>query len=352
MSWVPLLLDWYDHHKRELPWRDSSDPYKVWVSEIMCQQTRVEAVKPYYYSWMDRFPTMEALANATEDEVVHAWQGLGYYSRARNLRLGAQDVVAHYNGRMPTTRKEVESIKGVGPYTAGAILSMAYQLPEVAVDGNVLRIYARLYNIDDDILSTTGKKRITTIVENTLPTDRPGDFNQALMDFGSAICIPKTPRCESCVLQKHCQAYILNRTSELPVRINKTKVKNIPLVVCLLRCDSGYVLHRRPRTGLLRSMWEFPTAEEAATVASGINTLVERFVQMGLSITIDDHPITTLKHVFSHRQWHMTVVSGEIHATSDKVKALLPDDYMWLEPTDFHTYPWAGPHGKLTVYCS
>ena len=166
-KWVPQLLAWYDVHKRELPWRDCGDPYKIWVSEVMSQQTRIEAMKPYYDNWMRLFPTLEELAKATEDEVVHAWQGLGYYSRARNLRLGVKDVVENYGGIVPRDRKTMESLKGVGSYTAGAVLSMAYNEPEVAVDGNVLRIYARLYRIFDDILSTKGKKAITAIVEET-----------------------------------------------------------------------------------------------------------------------------------------------------------------------------------------
>ena len=198
--WVRDLLDWYDHNKRDLPWRDSGDPYKVWVSEIMSQQTRIEAMKPYYETWMGLFPTLQDLAAASEEEVVHAWQGLGYYSRARNLRLGAQMVVADFDGRIPMDRKAMESLKGVGSYTAGAVLSMAYGQHQTAVDGNVLRIYARLYGITMDILSTAGKKAITAIVEDTLPYDRPGDFNQALMDFGSAVCIPKSPRCHDCPL--------------------------------------------------------------------------------------------------------------------------------------------------------
>lgn len=199
-KWVPQLLAWYDVNKRDLPWRDCGDPYKVWVSEVMSQQTRIEAMKPYYDNWMRLFPTLEDLAKASEDEVVHAWQGLGYYSRARNLRLGVKDVVENYGGIVPHDRKTMESLKGVGSYTAGAVLSMAYNEPEVAVDGNVLRIYARLYRIFDDILSMKGKKAITAIVEETLPHDRPGDFNQALMDFGSAVCIPKLHAVENVLL--------------------------------------------------------------------------------------------------------------------------------------------------------
>ena len=366
-SWVRHLLDWYDDNKRDLPWRDCGDPYKVWVSEIMSQQTRIEAMKPYYETWMTLFPSLEALAAASEEEVVHAWQGLGYYSRARNLRLGAQMVVNEYGGRVPTNRKAMESLKGVGSYTAGAVLSMAYGQHETAVDGNVLRIYARLYGIAMDILSTAGKKAITTIVEETLPYDRPGDFNQALMDFGSAVCIPKAPRCELCPLQSDCIAYVEKRTDSLPVRIVKTKVQTLSLVVGLMAWGDYYLLHRRPDQGLLRSMWEFPTVEGAKTIQEGLDSLAENLEKLlreagqkagletkNLRVCVKNKKVDELTHVFSHRKWLMKVYPGHIEATGlrpEALQAYLPDDWMLIKRQDFAKYAWAGPHGKLTVLC-
>lgn len=353
--WVRDLLDWYDHNKRDLPWRDSGDPYKVWVSEIMSQQTRIEAMKPYYETWMGLFPTLQALAAASEAEVVHAWQGLGYYSRARNLRLGAQMVVADFDGRIPMDRKAMESLKGVGSYTAGAVLSMAYGQHQTAVDGNVLRIYARLYGITMDILSTAGKKAITAIVEDTLPYDRPGDFNQALMDFGSAVCIPKSPRCQDCPLRANCLAYGEGQTDSLPVRIVKTKVKTIPVTVAILSLGPYYLLHKRPNQGLLQSMWEFPSLEGAKTIGEGLHAIkgqVEALLGPDAQVSIEPKKIHDLTHVFSHRKWLMKVYQGTIKGLDGAViKGGLPADWMLVPRQSFTDYAWAGPHGKLTELC-
>lgn len=371
-QWVSLLLDWYDHNKRDLPWRDCGDPYKVWVSEIMSQQTRIEAMKPYYANWMEQFPDLETLAQASEDQVVHAWQGLGYYSRARNLRLGVQEVVASYNGQVPRDRKAMESLKGVGAYTAGAVLSMAYGQREAAVDGNVLRIYARLYGVDRDILSTRGRKEITALVNETLPYDRPGDFNQALMDFGSVVCIPKVPRCSACPVSSFCQAFQTERTQELPVRIVKSKQKEIPLVVTILRYGSYYLLHKRPNQGLLRSMWEFPSVElpdmrvpnegmneEEKTKAltllcqRGFQHIEKRIADLHFTVDFEGIEVRRLIHVFSHRKWHMHVYRGELSSdlSMEELVKRLPLDWMLLSRADFAAYAWAGPHGKLTELC-
>ena len=365
-EWVKTLLSWYDANKRDLPWRKTKDPYRIWVSEIMSQQTRIEAMKPYYENWMEQFPTKEALAAADEDTVVKAWQGLGYYSRARNLRLGVREVMTKYGGEMPRTRKEVESLKGVGAYTAGAILSLAFNQREAAIDGNVLRVYARLYAVREDIMRTAGKKAIAALVEETLPYDRPGDFNQSLMDFGSSICIPKAPRCEGCPLRRWCQADALGIAAELPVRIVKKSVPIISVVTGLIRNEKGeYLLHRRPATGLLHSMWEFPNVEVPRNVTMqdkkdlplvGVEPLADEWRNKfkNASITWQSEAVTTLRHVFSHRCWDMEAYTAEFigddplsASTFDEASA----DWRWVLPEDFTDLPWAGPHGKLTVYC-
>lgn len=365
-EWVKTLLSWYDANKRDLPWRKTKDPYRIWVSEIMSQQTRIEAMKPYYENWMEQFPTKEALAAADEDTVVKAWQGLGYYSRARNLRLGVREVMTKYGGEMPRTRKEVESLKGVGAYTAGAILSLAFNQREAAIDGNVLRVYARLYAVREDIMRTAGKKAIAALVEETLPYDRPGDFNQSLMDFGSSICIPKAPRCEGCPLRRWCQADALGIAAELPVRIVKKSVPIISVVTGLIRNEKGeYLLHRRPATGLLHSMWEFPNVEVPRNVTMqdkkdlplvGVEPLADEWRNKfkNASTTWQSEAVTTLRHVFSHRCWDMEAYTAEFigddplsASTFDEASA----DWRWVLPEDFTDLPWAGPHGKLTVYC-
>lgn len=359
-KWTQDLLAWYDINKRELPWRGCGDPYKIWVSEIMSQQTRIEAMKPYYDNWMHLYPNMEALAKASEEEVVHAWQGLGYYSRARNLRLGVKEVVEEYGGQVPRDRKSMESLKGVGSYTAGAILSMAFNQREAAVDGNVLRVYSRLYHISDDILSTKGKKRITYIVETTLPYDRPADFNQALMDFGSAICIPKVPRCDCCPLQEHCLAYASGDAEQLPTRIKKTRVITVPMEVGLLSWKGYYLLHRRPDKGLLRSMWEFPTVEGIESHEDGQKKLSQLVGKLGFNLDLEGDIIREYTHVFSHRKWLMKGYRGILNYKGSlgvdvdvkSLQASLPPDWILLKRGEFADYVWAGPHGKFTDLCS
>jgi len=389
-TWTSTLLDWYDANKRELPWRENKDPYRIWVSEIMSQQTRIEAVIPYFENWMRLFPTPIDLIAASEDEVVRAWQGLGYYSRARNLQAGVREVVETYGGEMPRDRKLVEGLKGVGPYTAGAILSIAFNLPEAAVDGNVLRVYTRLYDIREDILKPLGKKLITHIVEQTLPQDRPGDFNQSLMDFGAMVCIPKSPRCENCPLQKSCASYKVGNQAELPVRIKKKEIPIIDVTVGIIECNGYYLLHRRPDAGLLRSMWEFPAVERMTTIktASGSKqpilegeqklgykeahralhslviealqplnqeeyschtTLVEKY---NVKLQLEDEVRSTLVHVFSHRRWEMHAYMGTLYTTHfEELKRLLPPDWKFVKKEAFIAYPWAGPHGKFIELC-
>ncbi|MBS4914014.1 MAG: A/G-specific adenine glycosylase [Veillonella sp.] len=383
-AWTGELLDWYDRNKRELPWRETKDPYKIWVSEIMSQQTRIEAMRPYYENWMRLFPTKEALARASEDDVVKAWQGLGYYSRARNLRLGVQEVMERYGGEIPRNRKDMESLKGVGAYTAGAVLSIAYNLKEPAIDGNVLRVYARLYNIHDDIMRTAGKKKITALAEETMPPDRPGDFNQSLMDFGARVCIPKSPRCGECPIVPWCAAKAAGTETELPVRIVNKKVPVISVIVGMIRNEKGeYLLHRRPDSGLLRSMWEFPSVEvdrelhmiakqEVAVVGSEpLATLLE---ELGLQGQIDPACIKRLRHVFSHRCWEMEAYEVEVTGQASGITTAAAQseagktaaaklntanaeavecsaDWRWVKPEEFTDLPWAGPHGKLTVLC-
>lgn len=391
VTWPNRLLEWFEVNRREeLPWRRDHDPYRIWVSEIMLQQTRVETVKPYFENWLSLFPTPEALAEASEDDVLRAWQGLGYYNRARNLQLGVREVVEQYSGQMPTTRKAVEALHGVGPYTAGAILSIAFNQPEPAVDGNVLRVYARLYGISEDILKPAAKKQITSLVQKTIPPARGRDFNEALMDFGATLCMPKSPKCTACPLQQDCLAFAEDKVSELPVRNAKRDIPRIELTVVLLRreqlaveaaggveqtgknevtqigedaanqdslgaadtakqnSEPEYLLHRRPDTGLLRSMWEFPAVEGP----SGKKNLIAKLLEMGLTVHIDRRQVTELVHTFSHRQWIMKVYRGTFSAAEPAQPLELPPDWRMVSPADFDQLPWAGPHGKLTVYCS
>lgn len=343
-QWSPRLLAWFAQHRRDLPWRtEPRDPYHVWVAEIMLQQTKVEAVRPYYENWLHVFPTMEALAAAEPDEVLRQWQGLGYYSRARNLHAAVREVMTKYGGTVPQTAKEIRTLKGIGEYTAGAILSIAYGQDETAVDGNVLRIFARVYGIARNILSGRVKKEITQLVAAQLPTGKAGMFNEALMDFGAMVCIPKTPHCEVCPLMTMCRAYCAGREKELPIRVTRKKVPVENRTVVMIRKQGAWLIHRRPPTGLLASMWEFPNVPGKGP--DGREAVRQLLAQVGGQVAIESHPLATREHVFSHKKWRLTIYAG----TWCGGTLLAGKEWQWLPIRAYTTVPWAGPHGKLTA---
>lgn len=336
-EWPGILLAWFDQNKRELPWRETKprDPYHVWVSEIMLQQTRAEAVKPYFTSWMERFPTIEALAEADEADVLHQWQGLGYYSRARNLHKAALLMKEKCGSAMPQGKEEIRALPGIGDYTAGAILSMAFGKKEAAIDGNVLRVYARLYGIDDDILKTAGRKRITQLVCETLP-DRAGDFNEALMDLGANVCIPKHPRCDTCPLSAFCEAFHQGRVEELPHRTKKKPQQELCAACAICIRDGKVLLHKRPRTGMLASMWEFPMT--LADTSGESRKLLEKELQ-GKA----EQDLWRCTHIFTHRIWHMIAYEmGDIIVPAG--------EYQWFSAAEYEKIPLAGPHARLAAF--
>ena len=339
-------MEWYDKNKRELPWRTESprDPYKVWVSEIMLQQTRVEAVKDYYTNWMERFPDIPTLAASEEEDVVRQWQGLGYYSRARNLHTAVREVMETYGGRVPETREEISKLKGIGDYTAGAILSMAYGKRETAVDGNVLRVFARIYDIEENILSSKVKKQITELVKAQQDTKRPGDFNEALMDLGATVCTPGQPRCELCPLAGVCGAKAAGKENVIPLRIVKKEVPVEPITVFVVREGDFYLLHHRPDKGLLAGMWEFPNC--AGDGARGKTSLKECLAARDVTVKRVFGPVKKIRHVFSHKIWEMTVY------TADSVKTVAEctqpsSDWRWVPVNELTDYNLAGPHNKI-----
>ena len=332
-EWVPALLHWFDETKRDLPWRANHprDPYHEWVSEIMLQQTRTETVKDYYVRWMAAFPTVSALAQASEEEVLKLWQGLGYYSRARNLHKAAREIVLQYHGIFPDTLEAVRALPGIGDYTAGAILSMAFGHAVPAVDGNLLRVMARVFGSSEVIIYLKGKRIIGRIPQTVIPQDRPGDFNEALMDLGATICIPRVPRCGSCPLKDFCTAFLENRTSELPVR-KKKKVPTIYEVTSLfIRKQGALLLHKRPETGLLASLWELPTFLGKTEKES--RKEAERMLG-----TVEGKIIWTHRHV-------LTVYLGTIPCS-------LPDpSYVWVDEGTLGTLPLCGPAEKCLAAC-
>lgn len=306
------LLIWYDRSKRDLPWRRHRDPYFIWVSEIMLQQTRVDTVIPYFNRFIERFPTIRDLAEAPQEDVVKMWEGLGYYSRARNLQTAAQQIVELHGGQMPSQREHVFALKGVGPYTAGAILSIAFNQPEPAVDGNVMRVFSRYFLIEDDIAKPKTRIAMEKMIPALIPEGRASDFNQALMELGALICTPKSPHCLICPVMEHCRGRIEGMERELPIKTKAKKPRPEQRLAVLLEGagerEGRVLVRRRPQTGLLAGMWELPHiavgGEELGLEVSQLEELLE---DRGLTWS-PMSPYMTAEHTFSHIHWTMRVL--------------------------------------------
>lgn len=305
------LIGWFASEQRELPWRKDQDPYKVWVSEIMLQQTRVDTVIPYFKRFLENFPTIEALASADEEKVLKAWEGLGYYSRVRNLKSAVREVHEKYSGIVPDSPEGISSLKGVGPYTAGAILSIAYGKPEPAVDGNVMRVLSRILLIWDDIAKPSSRKIFEEAVRKLISHENPSFFNQALMELGALICTPTSPSCLLCPVREHCQAFNEGVQKELPVKTKKKKQKAVLLAAGIFTDEQGRILIRkRPESGLLASLWEFPTVELTLDFQRQRDQLAEHFEESyGVKPKVEES-IGQIDHVFSHLIWNIQVYSG------------------------------------------
>jgi A/G-specific adenine glycosylase len=307
------LISWFKSEQRELPWRKDQDPYKVWVSEIMLQQTRVDTVIPYFNRFIEWFPTIDDLANANEDKVLKAWEGLGYYSRVRNLHSAVKEVKEKYNGQVPNTPKEISELKGVGPYTAGAILSIAYGVPEPAVDGNVMRVLSRILSIWEDIAKPSTRKVFEEAVRQLISHDEPSEFNQALMELGALICTPTSPSCLLCPVREHCQAFHEGVQTELPVKTKKNSQRKVELAAAILKNNNGEILiHKRPENGLLANLWEFPNVEILHPFITEREQIVSLYHDLFDMNIILDKGIGQIEHIFSHLVWNIRVFTGII----------------------------------------
>lgn len=298
---VHPLLVWYQKNKRSLPWREDKNPYHIWISEIMLQQTRVEAVKGYYARFLERLPSVEDLAEVPEEELMKLWQGLGYYNRARNLKKAAQMLVQEYDGSFPMEYEALQKLPGIGEYTAGAIASMAYGKKVPAVDGNVYRIYTRLLADDSDIMQGKVRKEIQTEVAAIVPSESPGEFNQALMDLGATICLPNgQPLCEACPVRAWCMAWEEGRMLDFPVKAKKKPRKIQDKTIFLLEYQGKYLIQQRADKGLLAGLWEFPSQEGKLSVEQLKPQLEEWGIGFGQVELLGSG-----KHIFSHVEWHM-----------------------------------------------
>ena len=307
------LLPWYRENARDLPWRESRDPYRVWVSEIMLQQTRVEAVMGYYARFLRAFPTVESLAAADEDHLFKLWEGLGYYSRARNLQKTACRIVSDFGGVFPRDYESVRALPGVGPYTAGAICSICFDLPTAAVDGNVLRVTSRFLNDDTPIDESTHKKEITERLESVYPAGNCGAFTQSLMELGATVCTPRSPKCADCPLQKSCGAFAAGTVAELPVKKPKKEKQLVLKTVFLLWYGDELALVRREETGLLGGMWSLPNVDEPLDVEGALRQ-AEAFGVEPLSVLSQEHRT----HIFTHIRWEMESFTILCGAKSDR----------------------------------
>lgn len=293
----------YRKRKRELPWRDKGDAYGVWISEIMLQQTRIAAVIPYYQRWLARFPSVQSLAAAELDDVLAQWSGLGYYSRARNIHSCAKELQANYGGTLPPSAATLRTLPGIGPYTAGAIASIAFAKQEALVDGNVARVMSRVFAIDEDIKSSGAMKKCWQLCTKLVPANAPGDFNQGLMELGSLVCTPQNPKCHVCPIPMHCSAYATGRVAELPVVKKRIKDSDKPLLethALLLERRGKLLLAHRPPRGLYGGLWDVPQADARAELAA----------LTGLSLSFPRKAALVHEQVLSHRRLKIHVWSA------------------------------------------
>lgn len=313
---VEPLLQWYQLNKRDLPWRHTKDPYHIWVSEIMLQQTRVEAVKPYYTRFLETLPTVKALAEANEETILKLWEGLGYYSRVRNMQKAAQQIMEEYDGTFPADHSKLLKLKGIGPYTAGAVGSIAFNLPVPAVDGNVLRVMSRITADAADISLQSTKKGWEERIKESMPENNPGDLNQALMELGATVCLPNgTPKCEICPVRKSCEAYRRGSVYLYPVKAEK-KARSLEYLNVFFCVDGDKIaIGKRPKKGLLSSLWELPNASREIAAPAALQE--KGILQAELS------PMKGQKHIFTHVEWHMDCYFVNVFEKTDS-------DLIWV----------------------
>ena len=313
-AFTPAILQWFAQYGRELPWRGIGDPYGIWVSEVILQQTRIDQGRDYWLRFMQRFPTVKSLAEATEDQVLKQWQGLGYYSRARNLHAAARQVASM--GDFPRTAAGWRQLKGVGDYTAAAVASMAFGDPVAAVDGNVYRVLARHWGIDTPINTTRGKREFQQLAQSLLPADQPATFNQAMMDFGATWCTPRSPRCQDCPVAATCEAWRQGRVDDFPVKQRRTAVVTRRFTYIHVRCGGQVALHRRPAGDIWQGLWEPLLIEDGA------------LPQWDMKLVARD-----VRHVLTHR-----IILADFYLAQLENPPQLPPGYQWIDERDLPQY--------------
>ena len=348
---ITPLLSWWDYSHADLPWRRNKEPYAIWVSEIMLQQTQVATVIPYFERWMARFPTVQILAEASLDEVLKLWEGLGYYSRARNLHSAAQQVMAEFNGRLPRTLPELLKLKGIGRYTAGAIASIAFGQPAPVLDGNVIRLFSRLVDLTDDVTLTATKKKLWQMAETAVSPHRPGDYNQALMELGQKICTPKKPACLLCPLAAHCMARQRGTQLERPVRPPRKNRPHYHVAAGIIwekgttpSVNGRFLIAKRPLSGLLGGMWEFPGGKQES--GETLPQTLQREIREELEIEIQVNKFQiSIKHAYTH--FRITLHAYHAIHLSGIPQHIGVADHAWVTLADLTTYPFAVTDQKI-----
>lgn len=362
------LLRWYLENRRDLPWRRHRNPYYIWISEIMLQQTRVDTVIPYFNRFIERFPTIADLANAPEQDVLKCWEGLGYYSRARNLQYAAQQVLDLHGGQVPNDKESVIALKGVGPYTAGAILSIAFNQPEPAVDGNVMRVLSRYFLIEEDIMKGSTRALMERLVVELIPEGQASHFNQALMELGALVCTPKSPCCLTCPVMEHCEGRLEGKESELPIKSKSKPPRPEQRFVALIEGEGNHtgqiLIRQRPESGLLARMWELPHI--LSPVSRGARMADQRAQELlgaeMLAEGVPARPIEHFKdaeHIFSHIRWHLQVykckeedqllVAEQIEPYTIDVTEIgdTITDYRWITEEEMTSYAFPNVFLKI-----
>ena len=315
-----------------MPWRDNPVPYHVWIAEIMAQQTRLETMLPYYQRWLERFPNIEALASADLQDALVLWEGLGYYQRARNLHAAALEVVEHHGGQLPESSEVLRKLPGIGPYTAGAIASVAFGLDEPAVDGNAIRVLSRLFDIQHELNSSAGKRAFWEAARQILPSGQASDFNQGLMDLGARVCLPRNPRCETCPLKTDCEAFKLGIQDLRPVRKTSAELPLRHYVSLVSHRGDKVRLQQRPQDALLGGMWEFPNIEADPDLDEGqVLRLIRK--EWGLSLNAL-RPLMEITHTYSHFQANVRAFIAELPSQIAESSALGPGDWVQIEDLD------------------
>jgi A/G-specific adenine glycosylase len=340
---IVLLLKWYKKNQRDLPWRKTRDLYAIWVAEIMLQQTQVSTVIPYYHRFMAAFPTLQKLARASEEKVLKNWEGLGYYSRARNLYRAAKIIESDHNKKIPEDPREFQKLPGVGPYIAAAVLSIGRDIAVPTVDGNVMRVFTRYHLFSQDIRNPATKKAIANQLLKIIPNQNPGDFNQALMELGSQVCKPKNPGCSSCPINKTCGAYKNNKIDVYPIQTPRPKTPVYPVSIAVILKDCFFFIQKRPSKGHLGGLWELPGGKARPGETPEQTVIRECYEELGVKLKII-RKLTSIRHAYTHFRIDLTVFVCQL---ADGIDPKTTDPHQWISVSQIADYPFPAANHKF-----